>query len=114
MERQATNDRELQTVDLMEHLADDLRTLIRQELELAKEEAVQRAREAALGAGALGAAGIFGLGAFGMGTYSVVKLSMQVLPRWAGPLVVGAAYAGTGMWLSRVGRERLRAASPIS
>jgi len=107
-----TTERELPTIELMEHLAEDVRMLIRQELELAKAEAMERAREAAVGAGALGAAGILCLGAFGMGTYSVVKLSMQVLPRWMAPLAVGSGYAGAGLWLARYGRDRLKAATP--
>jgi hypothetical protein len=111
MERE-TAQREAPASDAFEQLARDVRALVREELELARTEAVQRAREAAVGAGAVGAAGIFGLGAFGMGTYSVVKLAMHVLPRPIAPLAVGAGYAGTAVWLVRFGRDRLRSAVP--
>ena len=110
---QAHNLRRLPTGELLKRLADNTGTLIQQELELAKAEVTETAKEAGVGVGQLGAAGIVAMYALGALTVCAIAALALVLPVWLAALIVAAVYAIVALILALLGRNRLRqAASP--
>ena len=98
---------------LISEISDDLSTLIRQEIELAKAEVRQEARKAGRAAGMLGAAGFAGYMVALLLTLAVVAgLSNVMDPGWAA-LLVAVVWAVAGAVLYLTGRQRLRAVSPV-
>jgi hypothetical protein len=85
--------------------------VLREELQLIREELVDHGRRVAFSAGLLGGAGVLGLGAFGaLTTAAIASLGRQDTAR--GALVMAAAYgAGAGV-LAEVGLWRLRRIAP--
>jgi len=98
---------------LISEISDDLSTLFRQEIELAKAEVRQEARKAGRAAGMLGAAGFAGYMVALLLTLAVVAgLSNVMDPGWAA-LLVAVVWAVAGAVLYVTGRQRLRAVSPV-
>ena len=98
---------------LISEISDDLSTLFRQEIELAKAEVRQEARKASRAAGMLGAAGFAGYMVALLLTLAVVAgLSNVMDPGWAA-LLVAVVWAVVGAVLYVTGRQRLRAVSPV-
>ena len=90
---------------------DDPAAVIREELQLIRDEVADQGRRVAFGAALLGGAGVLGLGAFGaLTTAAIAALGRQDTTR--GALVMAAAYgAGAGV-LAEVGVIRLRRVTP--
>lgn len=107
---QAHDLRRLPTGELLKRLADDTGTLIQQELELAKAEVTETAKEAGVGVGQLGAAGIVAMYALGALTVCAIAGLALVLPVWLAALIVAAVYAIAALILALLGRNRLRQA----
>lgn len=85
--------------------------VLREELQLIREEVVDHGRRVAFSAALLGGAGVLGLGAFGaLTTAAITALGRQDTAR--GALVMAAAYgAGAGV-LAEVGLLRMRRVAP--
>jgi uncharacterized membrane protein YqjE len=88
----ATPGKERSTIELVRAIAQDSSTLVRQELQLARQEVTEAVKAKAMGAGALAAAGAMGLLALiFLAVAAAVALDL-VLPRWAAWLIVGGAF----------------------
>jgi hypothetical protein len=84
--------RERSTVDLVRSIAGDTSTLVRKQVELAKQEVVEGIAAKVKGAAALGAAGVLGLfviGFLGLAAASALDLVMEP---WASRLVVAGGF----------------------
>ena len=123
------------TTDLVRQLAEDVSTLVRQELELARTEAkragdtavalakqelalakaemAEKGRKAGPGIGMVGAAGVAGLLALGTLTAFLVLALDGAMPNWLAALVVAIGWAVVGAALYFTGRERVREAGPF-
>ena len=90
---------------------DEPAAVIREELQLIRDEVADQGRRLAFGAALLGGAGVLGLGAFGaLTTAAIAALGRQDTTR--GALVMAAAYGvGAGV-LAEVGVIRLRRVTP--
>ena len=90
---------------------DEPAAVIREELQLIRDEVADQGRRLAFGAALLGGAGVLGLGAFGaLTTAAIAALGRKDTTR--GALVMAAAYgAGAGV-LAEVGVIRLRRVTP--
>jgi|1186.fasta_scaffold1072278_2 hypothetical protein len=98
---------------LIGDISDDLSTLFRQEVELAKAEIRQEATKAGKAAGMLGAAGFAGYLAVLLLSFAVVYgLSNVMDPGWAA-LIVAIVWAIAGGVLYVNGRKKLRAVDPV-
>jgi peptidoglycan/LPS O-acetylase OafA/YrhL len=100
------------TADLLRDLSQQITTLVRQELVLAKNEMVVKGRRARFGAGLLGAAGL--LGVLGLATVvaaAVAGLSM-VLPVWAAALIVAGVLGLMAGGAALFGKRELADAGP--
>jgi Putative Actinobacterial Holin-X, holin superfamily III len=97
---------------LFKKLSEDLSTLVRQELELAKVEASEKGKRFGIGFGMWGGAGLVGLLALGALTAALILALALVLPEWAAALIVGAAYLAIAGGLYLAGKERVDEAMP--
>jgi hypothetical protein len=123
------------TTDLVRQLADETKTLVKQELELARAEAgrvgdgvltlarqelqlakaemSEKGRKAGAGAGLIGVAGGLALLAGGALTAFLILALDGVMPNWLAALLVGAAYAVAAAVLFFVGKRRVEEAGPL-
>jgi hypothetical protein len=99
---------------LVKDLSQDISTLVRQELQLAKAEMTQKGKEAGVGAGLLGGAGVFGLAVVGGSMATIILILDTMMPNWLAALVTTLVYATVGAFLALRGRDRLKeAGSPV-
>src|SRR5687768_12109120 len=78
--------------ELARDLTEQTRTLIRQEVELAKVELSAKGKRAGLGAGMFGGAGLLGVFAFAALTAAAVLALAEAVAPWLAALIVAAVY----------------------
>jgi uncharacterized membrane protein YqjE len=110
--RETDDMRDRSTAELMKQLANETTTLVRQELELAKAEMVQKARPAGIGAGMFGAAAAAALLGLGALTAFLILALDGALPSWLAALIVALLWGAVAGVLAFLGRERVREAGP--
>lgn len=98
--------------ELVSAMAEDVSTLMRQEVELAKEELRVEARKA-------GRAGVGFAGAGASGLYAGIALVMaigfalgEIMPLWVGFLILAAVLGFVATVLAKKGREELQDLNP--
>ena len=101
--------RERGTGELVRTLSDQVSTLVRQEVALAKAELAEKGRKAGLGAGMLAGAALAGLLMLGALTASLIIALALVLPAWAAAVIVTAFWGAVAGLLALQGRNKLRA-----
>ena len=82
---------EQSTPQLVRSIASDTSTLVRKEIELAKQEISEGLKAKAVGAAALGTAGLFGFLGLLFGLVTATAALSIVLPHWLAALVVTGA-----------------------
>jgi hypothetical protein len=100
------------TGELVGQLTDQTKTLVRQELELAKVELTAKGKKAGLGAGMFGGAGLFGLFAFAAFTAALIGALDIVTPFWLAALIVAAVYGAVAGVLALTGKKKVQEATP--
>jgi hypothetical protein len=100
------------TAELVSRLSDQVTTLIRDELALARIEMTEKGKRAGKGAGLLGGAGVialYGVGALLLTAGAALSL---VMPVWAAALLVTVTlFAGAGI-AAIAGKREVRQAAP--
>jgi uncharacterized membrane protein YqjE len=99
--------------DLLRELAEEIATLVRAEIELAKVEILAKSKPAVASAGMFGASAMLGLGAFGALTVFAIALLAQWLPVWAAALIVAGVYGVVALMLAQSGKQKLKQAAPL-
>jgi VIT1/CCC1 family predicted Fe2+/Mn2+ transporter len=100
------------TADLIKQAADQISTLVREELALAKAEMSEKAGRAGRGVGLFGGAGLVSLyGILGVLT-GIVLLLGKVMTYWGAALLVGVVLLIVAAVLALVGRSEVRQATP--
>jgi uncharacterized membrane protein YqjE len=100
------------TADLIRRATDQLSTLVRDELALARAEMTEKLAHAGKGAGLFGGAGLVSLyGVFGL-LAGVVLVLARVMPAWGAAFVVGVALLIVAGVMALVGRGQVRKATP--
>ena len=98
--------------ELIGNISNDLSTLFRQEVELAKAELKQEATKAGKAAGMLGAAGFAGYLVVVLLSFALVAALSNVMdPGWAA-LIVAVIWAVVGAVLFVNGRKKLKTVDP--
>ncbi len=100
------------TAALVSRLSEQVTTLVRDELTLARMELAEKGRKAGKGAGLLSAAGVlamYGLGALLVTAGAALAL---VLPVWAAALIVAAVLLTVAAVTALTGRRQLKRAVP--
>lgn len=101
------------TAHLVQRATDQLSTLVRDELALAKLEISTKAARVGRGAGMLGGAGVIALyGLAGLFTAAALGLVAAGLAAWLAALIVGGALLLLGGVAALVGLGQLRKATP--
>jgi uncharacterized membrane protein YqjE len=98
--------------DLIRRASEDVSRLVRDELQLAKVELADKARNAGAGVGMMGGAAV--LVWFGVGTLvaSAVLALALVLPGWLAALIVGVVLFAIAAVLVLMGRAHVQRAVP--
>jgi hypothetical protein len=100
------------TRELTARLGEQLTTLIRTELALAKAELITRGRQAVMGGGLFAGAGIAGIGACLALIAAAIAGIAVVLPVWASALIVGGALGAAAGLLALLGGRRVARGVP--
>ena len=98
--------------EIVGDISNDLTTLVKQELELAKTELKEEAGKAGKGAGLLGGAGVSGLLALIFLSGALAYLLDSWIPRELAFLVVGLVWAVIGAVLALSGRKAIQSMNP--
>jgi len=98
--------------ELLRELGDELTTLVRDEIALAKVEIVEKSRDVGKAAPMFGAGALFGLGAFIAFTVCLIALIALAMPTWAAALIVTILYGAVAAVAALNGKKKLQAAAP--
>ena len=98
--------------ELLQELSEQTSTLVRQEMELARLELMQKGKRAGIGAGMFGGASMVGLYAIGALTAAVILLLATAMSGWLAGLVVAAVYGLVAGGLALAGRSQVQKATP--
>ena len=99
--------------ELLRELGDEISTLVRQEIALAKVEIAEKTKPAVASAGMFGGTALLGLGAFGALTTFLIAAIAQWTPVWASALIVTALYGAIAFVLAQTGKKKLHEAAPL-
>ena len=103
---------ERSTAELIRQMSEEVSTLVRDELQLARMEMTRKGKEAGKGAGMLGGAGLIALYGVGCLVACAVIAIAGVLSAWLAALIVGAVLIAVAGLTAALGRERLRRGTP--
>jgi putative superfamily III holin-X len=99
------------TLDLVRDIAGESQTLLRKEVELAKQEVMEAVMARVLAAAALAAAGLFGFFVLLFGALAAAAALDLVLPAWAAALIVAGAFLLLALPAALLGMRRMKAPS---
>ncbi len=99
--------------DLLRELGDEISTLVRQEIALAKVEIAEKTKPAIASAGMFGGTALLSLGAFGALTTFLIALGAVWIPVWASALIVTVVYGVVAFVLAQTGKKKLHEAAPL-
>lgn len=99
--------------ELVSRMTSDLSTLFRKEVELAKLEIKQDAKQAAKAGSMFGAAGLAGYMALLLVSFALAYLLDLVMPTWIAFLIAAALYVVAAYVLYRRGLERFQQLNPV-
>ncbi|MBA2955476.1 phage holin family protein [Nocardioides sp. MAH-18] len=98
--------------EIVGDVTQDLTTLIRQEIDLAKTELKEEGTKAAKGAGMLGGAGLAGFFAVLFLSTTLMFVLDEFLELWLAALIVTAVWAVATAALAVIGKNKLQASRP--
>jgi uncharacterized membrane protein YqjE len=98
--------------ELLKQLSEETTTLVRQELELAKAEMVEKGKQAGMGAGMFGGAGVGALLGLAAVTAAAIAALDGAMALWLAALIVGLLWLAVAGVLVLQGRRKVQAATP--
>ncbi|GAA4744180.1 phage holin family protein [Nocardioides endophyticus] len=98
--------------EIVSDVTQDLTTLIRQEIDLAKTELKEEGRKAAKGAGMLGGAGLAGYFTVLFLSTTLMFVLDEFLELWLSALIVTVLWAIATAVLALIGKKKLEASRP--
>jgi len=98
--------------EIVSDVTQDLTTLIRQEIDLAKTELKEEGTKAAKGAGMLGGAGLAGYFTVLFLSVTLMFVLDEFLDLWIAALIVTAVWAMATAILAVIGKNKLEASKP--
>ncbi len=99
--------------ELLRELGDEISTLVRQEIALAKVEIAEKTKPALASAGMFGGTALLGLGAFGALTTCLIALIALKVDVWIAALIVAVVYGLAAYVLAQTGKKKLHQAAPL-
>jgi len=104
--------RDQSVADIVKQVSEEAKTLVGQEIKLAKAEMSEKAKEIGIGAGMFGGAGYtLHLAALGLMLTLIFALS-TAMPAWLAALVVTVVFAAIAGVLAITGKKRIKKAGP--
>jgi uncharacterized membrane protein YqjE len=100
------------TAELVRKITEQVSTLVKDELALARIEMVEKGKKAGVGAGLFGAAGALALYGVGALLVTVGALLALVMPVWAAALVVTVVVFAVAGVAALIGKKQVSAAVP--
>lgn len=97
---------------LVSQLSEQVSTLVRDELTLARMEMVEKGKRAGAGAGLLGGAGVIALYGLGALFVTIGALLALVLPVWASALIVTVLLFAVAGVAALIGKKQVKKAVP--
>jgi uncharacterized membrane protein YqjE len=114
-QRSTVNDaREMSTGELVKQLTQQTSDLVRQEIDLAKAEMMEKGKKTGVGAGILGGSGLMALFGLAALTTAAIAALSEAMDIWAAALIVAAVYMAVAGVLALTGRNRLQEAAPMA
>jgi uncharacterized membrane protein YqjE len=98
--------------DVAKQLAQDVATLARQEIALAKAELAEKGKQIGFGGALVGGAAVAGWMALIAITACLILLLAITMPAWAAALIVAAIWGAVAGVLALTGRDRIKQGSP--
>ncbi|WP_433614421.1 phage holin family protein [Dactylosporangium sp. CA-139114] len=108
----ATSSADRSTAELVKLAAEQVSTLVRDELKLAQIELTEKGKRAGLGAGMFGGAGLVALYGVGALLAALIIGLAAVMPAWLAALIVGVALFLVAGVLALVGKGQVKKAVP--
>ncbi|HWI22646.1 MAG TPA: phage holin family protein [Baekduia sp.] len=102
------------TGELLRDLSTEITTLVKQELELAKTETMEKGKKFGTGAGIFGAGGVIGLLSLAALTTAVIALLATAMDTWIAALIVAVVYAAFAACAALAGRRQIEKAGPLA
>ncbi len=100
------------TGELLQDLSQQITTLVRQEIELAKAEVIVKGKRTGRGAGMLGGAALVGLLGTGALTAAAIAGLATLIPVWAAALIVGTVLLAAAAVVGLRGKKKIEQATP--
>ena len=100
------------TADLVSQLSEQVSTLVRDELALARAELTEKGKRAGKGAGLLGGGGVLALYGVGALLVTIGALLALVLPVWASALIVTVVVFAAAGVAALLGKRQVQQAVP--
>jgi len=98
--------------DIVKQVTDEAKTLVGQEIKLAKAEMTEKAKEIGIGAGMFGGAG-YSLHLAGLGLMLTVIFALSTaMPAWLAALIVTVVFVAIAGVLALTGKKRIQKAGP--
>jgi len=94
--------------DSIKRLGEDISVLVRQDLDSARAEMVEKAKRAGMGSGMLSGSAVAGLCTLLCLTGLVVVLLSLAMKLWVGLLIVTGLWAGTAAILALAGKRKIQ------
>jgi uncharacterized membrane protein YqjE len=94
--------------ELIKDLSRDISDLVRQEIELARAEMMEKGKKAGIGAGMFGGAALMGAAAVGGSMATIIIVLDLWMPLWLAALITTVLYAAVAAVLAMRGRDELR------
>lgn len=100
------------TSELVRQLSEQVTTLVKDELALARAEMTEKGKRAGLGAGLMGAGGVLALYGLGVLFVTIGALLALVMPVWLASLIVTVVLFAAAGVVALIGRKQVRQATP--
>jgi uncharacterized membrane protein YqjE len=100
------------TGDLVRQLSEQVSTLVRDELALARVELVEKGKRAGIGVGLFGGAGMFAWYGFGALIATLILALALAMPAWLAALIVAVVLFAVAGVLALVGKKEVSQAAP--
>jgi len=107
----ATTD-DASTAELMRRLSDQMSSLVRQEIELAKAEVGEKGKKAGIGAGMFGGAGVAAFYMVGALLATIIAALSLAMDTWIAALIVTVVLGAIAGVLALQGRNKVQEATP--
>ena len=108
----ATDTDRLPMGELISHLGEQVSTLVRDELTLARMEVVEKGKRAGFGAGLLGGAGVFALYGVAALLVTIGAALALVVPAWLAALIVTVVLFVAAGVAALIGKKQVKQAVP--